>query len=169
MKWLNVTPCSLYYWSTTYHIHSIDSAKLKTLILRVQDYVHHSTHLRRNNVIRRDKRYTLFEPLLERCICPLDTRLDHITRHQFETLFQMASEFLIRPVQPSDEGLQCVQLPEEVLRCGTSVALDFPSLLLESLVNWLSDRSLHQIHVPNDQWRECVPKMLMELPVLQVV
>ena len=53
---------------------------------------------------------------------PLYAGLDHITGHGFESLVEVLAELRIRPVQIPDEGLEGVQLPEELLRRGAPVA-----------------------------------------------
>ena len=50
-----------------------------------------------------------------------------------------------------------------------SLPLDFPSLLLESLVDGLGDGALHEVHVPDHLGRERVAQVLVELAVLKVV
>ena len=46
---------------------------------------------------------------------PLDAVLDHVARHEFDAALEVFGKFLLRPVQISDEGLEGIQLPEEVL------------------------------------------------------
>ena len=53
---------------------------------------------------------------------PLYARLDHITCHQLEPLVEVLAELWVRPVQVTDEGLQRLQLPEEILGSRTAVA-----------------------------------------------
>lgn len=45
---------------------------------------------------------------------PFDAALDHVAGHQFDATLQVFGELLLRPVQVPDEGLERVQLPEEV-------------------------------------------------------
>lgn len=45
---------------------------------------------------------------------PFYTGLDHVTGHQLESALQVFTELLLGPVEVSDEGLQGVQLPEQV-------------------------------------------------------
>lgn len=53
---------------------------------------------------------------------PLDAGLDHVAGHQLQPGLQVFAELLLGPVQVPDEGLQSVQLPEEVLRGARPVA-----------------------------------------------
>lgn len=46
---------------------------------------------------------------------PFHTGFNHITGHEFEPGLQVFAELLLRPVKISDEGLQGIQLPEEIL------------------------------------------------------
>ena len=118
----------------TYHIDPIDSAKLKTLILRIQDNVNHCTHFRRYDVVRRAERHPLLQPLLESRVGFLYAVFNLVTGHQLQSLFQMCSELLVGPMQSADERLQRVKLPEQIVRGSAAVALDFPTLLLETFV-----------------------------------
>jgi hypothetical protein len=74
------------------------------------------------------------------------------------------AELRVRPVQVPNERLQSVQLPKEVLGGGTSIAL-----LLETLVDRLGDRRLHQVDVTHHQWREGLSQMCVEATILQVI
>lgn len=87
----------------TYHIYTIDSTKLKTLILGVQYNVHHSAHFRRYNVIGGNKGHAFLQPLLEGSVGPLYARLHHVAGHQLQPLLEVLPEFLIGPVQPADK------------------------------------------------------------------
>lgn len=53
---------------------------------------------------------------------PLDAGLDHVAGHQLQPGLQVFAELLLGPVEIPDEGLQSVQLPEEVLRGARAVA-----------------------------------------------
>ena len=55
-------------------------------------------------------------------LLPLNAGLDHITRHKFQPLVEMEAELRVRPVQVSDEGLESVQLPEQIFRGGAARA-----------------------------------------------
>lgn len=151
---------SLCLWRTgerkTYHIDTINSTKLKTLILGVQNNVHHSTHFRRYDIISGDKSYAFLQPLLESRVSSLYAWLHHVTGHQFESLFKMLAELEIGPVQTADERLQRVELPEKILRSCATVPFDLPSFFLETLMDRLSNRGFHQVNVAHHQWRECV-------------
>ena len=51
-----------------------------------------------------------------RChVSPLDAGLYHVAGHELQTALQVLAKLFLRPVQVSDEGLQSVQLPEEIL------------------------------------------------------
>lgn len=53
---------------------------------------------------------------------PFDAGLDHVAGHELQPRLQVLPELLLRPVEVPDEGLQRVQLPEEVLRGPGAVA-----------------------------------------------
>ena len=53
---------------------------------------------------------------------PLYTGLNHITRHQFESLAEVLPELQVGPVEIPDEGLKSVQLPEQILGSATAIA-----------------------------------------------
>jgi len=54
-----------------------------------------------------------------RCqVLPFDTGLNHIAGHELEAALQVLAKLLLGPVQVPDEGLQGVQLPEQVLGCS---------------------------------------------------
>lgn len=99
----------------------------------------------------------------------------------------MLGEHFLWPAQLPDEGLQSVELPQEVFRSRTAVAgrkerelatnstkseansLGLqPSLLLEAAVNGLRNRRLHQIDVAYNLRREHLHKLHVELAVTQV-
>lgn len=125
----------------------------------------------------------------EKCT-PLSSGLDHICGHQLQAVVQMLGEHFLWPAQLPDEGLQGVELPQEVFRSRTAVAgrkdrelpswrrtqqkseansLGLqPSLFLEAAVNGLRNRGLHQIDVAHNLRREHLHKLHMELPVAQV-
>lgn len=58
---------------------------------------------------------------------PLDAVLDHVAGHELDAALQVFGELLLRPVQVPDEGLQRVQLPEQVLRRPRAVAAGDPN------------------------------------------
>lgn len=55
-------------------------------------------------------------------ISPLHARLDHVTGHQLEPGLQVLPKLLLGPVKVPYEGLQGIQLPEEVLRRARPIA-----------------------------------------------
>ena len=55
-------------------------------------------------------------------LVPLDAGLDHVGRHELEPLVEMVPEVWVRPVEVADEGLERVQLPEQVLGGRAPVA-----------------------------------------------
>ena len=56
---------------------------------------------------------------------PLDTVLDHVARHELDATLEVFGKLILRPVQVPDEGLQGIQLPEEILRRpGAITAID---------------------------------------------
>ena len=55
-------------------------------------------------------------------VLPLYTRLNHITCHQLQPLVEVLAKLGVWPVQVADERLQCLQLPEEILRSCTAIA-----------------------------------------------
>ena len=72
--------------------------------------------------------------------------------------------------QTSMAGLLNLSLQTiNVNACFQDSPLDLPSLLLEAFVYRLSDGRLHEVHVANYLRREGVPKVLVELPILQVI
>lgn len=91
------------------------------MILGVQDDVDHGADLCGQDVLRRVQKDAFLQMILEGRIRPLDTRLDHITGHKLKALVQMLGEFRVRPMQVPDEGLQSVQLPEQILGGSASI------------------------------------------------
>lgn len=55
---------------------------------------------------------------------PFDAGLDHVAGHQLQPGLQVFTELLLGPVQIPDEGLQSIQLPEEVLRGAGAVTAE---------------------------------------------
>ena len=55
-------------------------------------------------------------------LVPLDAGLDHVGGHELEPLVEMVAEVWVRPVEVADEGLERVQLPEQVLGGRAPVA-----------------------------------------------
>jgi len=53
---------------------------------------------------------------------PLGGCLDHVGRHELESMRQMFGEHLVRPVEVEYERLQSVKLPQHVLRRRAPVA-----------------------------------------------
>ena len=47
---------------------------------------------------------------------PFDTVLDHVARHELYATLEVFGKLILWPVQVPDEGLESIQLPEEVLR-----------------------------------------------------
>lgn len=52
---------------------------------------------------------------------PFHTGLDHVTGHQLQSGLQVFSKLFLWPVQISYEGLQSIQLPEQILRCARAI------------------------------------------------
>ena len=109
------------HFSWTHQIYTIHSTKFKWLVFGINDNVDHNTYLSWNNVVCRIEEYAFFQVVLERSICTFDTWINHITGHHFQSLIQVLSKFLIRPMQVPDEGLKRIELPEQIFWSGTTV------------------------------------------------
>lgn len=55
---------------------------------------------------------------------PFDAGLDHVTGHELEPGLQVFAELFFWPVEVSNERLQSIQLPEEVLGRPRAVAAE---------------------------------------------
>ena len=92
------------------------------MVFGINDNVDHNTYLSWNYVVCRIEEYAFFQMVLERNICTFDTWINHITGHHFQSLIQVLSEFLIWPMQVPDEGLERIELPEQIFWCGTTIS-----------------------------------------------
>ena len=140
------------------------------MVFGINDDVDHNTYLSWNNVVCRIEEYAFFQMVLERNICTFDTWINHITGHHFQSLIQVLSEFLIWPMQVPDEGLECIELPEQIFWCGTTISkkgqivdkyilrkkglnqylpFNFPTFFLEPFVYRLTNWAFHEIYVSN--------------------
>lgn len=52
---------------------------------------------------------------------PFHTGFDHVTGHQLQSGLKVFAKLLLWPVEVFDEGLQSIQLPEEILRCPWAI------------------------------------------------
>lgn len=153
----------------TYHIDAVNGTQFKALVFRVQNDVHHGAHLRWNYIVRRYECHSFLEPGLKGAVGTLNARLNHVACHKLESLFQMLSEFFVRPMQITNEGLESIEFPEKVFGCSASIAFALPSLLFEAFVNRLSYWRFHQIHITHNQRSKCVTQMLMETTIFQII